>query len=84
MMTGQVETLEMKQTQLYINGSWVDGATGDRLEVINPATEEPIADVSYGTGDDARQALESAGKALPRWMKTNVYQRAEKLKELAD
>ena len=84
MTTGQAESLEMKKKQLYINGRWVDGATGDRLEVINPATEEPIVDVAYGTGDDARRALEAAGKALPRWTKTNVYQRAEKLKNLAD
>ncbi len=84
MVTAQATALEMKRSQLYINGSWVDGASGGRLDIINPATEEPIATVSYGTRDDARRALEAAGAALPIWKNTNVYERADKLRKLAD
>ena len=29
--------------QFYINGSWVAPLTSDTLDVINPATERPIA-----------------------------------------
>ncbi len=84
MATVEAPSLQMKRTQLYINGQWVDGEKGDKLDIINPATEEPIATISYGTRGDARQALEAAGKAMPGWRKTNVYQRAAKLKQLAD
>ena len=84
MTTGQIELLEMKQTQLYIDGVWSDAAGGESLEVINPATEDALATVSYGTASDARRALEAAHRALPIWRGTNVYERAAKLKNLAD
>ena len=77
-------SLEMKRTQLYINGGWVESESGDRLDVINPATEESLATVSYGGASDARRALEAAQAALPLWRQTNVYERAAKLKQLAD
>ena len=84
MATAQAEALEMKHTQLYINGEWVDGENSDRLEIISPATEETIAAVSYGTAGDTRRALEAAQAALGGWQRTNVYERAAMLKQLAD
>jgi len=84
MSVASANALEMKESQLYINGRWIDGDSGQRLDVINPATEEPIANVAYGTRADARRALEAAGAALPGWQKTNVYDRAVKLRKLAD
>lgn len=77
-------SLEMKQSKLYINGAWVDSESGGRLDVINPATEEPLATISYGGASEARSALEAAHAALPVWKQTNVYERALKLKKLAD
>ena len=70
--------------QLYINGKWVDGETDGSLDVSNPATEETVAAVAYGTRADCRRALEAAQAALPVWKATNVYERAAKLKKLAD
>jgi len=32
----------LKNYQLYIGGEWVDAESDDGLDVINPATEEPI------------------------------------------
>lgn len=83
MATLEAQELEMKQTQLFINGRWVDGENNDTVDVINPATEQPIATVAYGTRGDARRALEAAQAALPGWQNTNVYQRADKLKQIA-
>ncbi len=71
-------------TQLYIDQQWVDGERDGRLEVINPATEEPIQTVSYGTQNDARTALEAAQRALPGWKALTAYDRAAKLKRIAD
>ena len=84
MSTVVAETLEMKQTQLYINGKWTDGTDGESLDVINPATEQPIATVAYGTANDAAQALESAQAALAGWKNLSVYERSGKLKKIAD
>lgn len=77
-------TLDMKQTQLYINGKWVNGQEGETLDVINPATEDVLTAVSYGTANDARVALEAAQAALPSWKKLTVYQRSAKLKQIAE
>ena len=83
-MIATQQSLEMKRTQLYINGQWVDGENGGTCGVINPATEETIADVAYGTAGDARRALEAAQAALPGWRGSTVYDRAAKLQKIAD
>ena len=84
MAIAAADSLEMKQTQLYIDGRWVDGEKGDSLDVINPATEAPIATVAYGTAGDTRRALEAAQKALPGWQASSVYERSAKVKKIAD
>ena len=35
--------------QFYINGAWVDPLGKETLDVINPATEEPIAKIAFLT-----------------------------------
>ncbi len=70
--------------QLYIDGRWCDAADGKRLDVINPATEEVIAQVAFGTRDDCRRAIDAAARAMPAWMKLTPYDRAKVLKKTAD
>src|SRR5262249_20373854 len=59
----------VKNRQLYINGEWCDSSTGKKLGVVNPATEETIAEVSFGNRADAAKAVAAASAALPAWMK---------------
>lgn len=70
--------------QLYIDGRWQDAAGGKRLDVINPATEEAIAQVAFGGREDCRRAVEAAARALPAWMKLTPADRAKVLKKTAD
>ena len=74
----------MKNNQLYINGQWVDGETDNTYDVINPATEDTLATIAYGTRVDAKQALEAAQAAMPAWQDLTVYDRSVRLKKLAD
>ncbi len=67
-------TASMKR--MYIDGKWCDARDGRTLEVINPATEEVLAEVAYGDREDARRALEVAHRALPGWMKLTAWERA--------
>jgi betaine-aldehyde dehydrogenase len=46
--------------KLYIGGEWVAPATGDRIEVISPHTEEVIARVPEGSVADVDKAVASA------------------------
>jgi len=70
--------------QLHIDGQWRDAANGKRLAVINPATEETIAEVAFGGREDTRRALEAAHKAMPAWMKLTAWDRAKVLKKTAE
>src|SRR6266496_5199749 len=68
----------------FIGGEWVDAADGGTMEVLNPATGEPIAEVPRGTAKDVDRAVEAAKKAWPEWFETTPGERAEVLLKLAD
>ena len=70
--------------RMYIDGAWCDGASGKTIGVINPATEEVICDMAFGSRDDTRRALQAAGRALGPWMKLTPFDRAKVLKKAAD
>src|SRR5215471_2213020 len=67
-----------------VGGEWVDSASGETMEVLNPATGETIAEVPSGTADDVGRAVDAAKKALPDWLETTPGERAEALLKLAD
>jgi succinate-semialdehyde dehydrogenase/glutarate-semialdehyde dehydrogenase len=70
--------------KMFIDGKWCESAHGGTLGVINPATEEVVADVAYGTRDDAARAVQAAARAMPAWMKASPYERAKVLKKTAE
>src|SRR6476661_8598905 len=67
-----------------VGGGWVDSASGETMEVLNPATGETIAEVPRGTKEDADRAVAAAKRALPEWLETTPGERAEALLKLAD
>jgi succinate-semialdehyde dehydrogenase/glutarate-semialdehyde dehydrogenase len=66
-------------TRLLIGGQWATGRAGV-LEVINPATEDPIAEVADATPDDALDAVAAAHEALQSWAATPPRVRGECLR----
>src|SRR5215831_14363693 len=66
-------------TQLLIGGQWSAGRAG-LLPVIDPATEDPIAEVASATADDALDAVAAAHQALPAWAATPPRARGECLR----
>ncbi len=36
--------------QHFIDGQWIPGVTGEKMDVINPATQEVVARVPKGMG----------------------------------
>jgi succinate-semialdehyde dehydrogenase/glutarate-semialdehyde dehydrogenase len=70
--------------RMYIDGKWVAADSGRTLGVINPATEEVLAEVAYGSRAEVRRAIEAAQRALPEWMKLTAWDRAKVLKKTAD
>ncbi len=70
---------ELKMT---IHGEAV--ATQATLPVINPATEEVIAEVPQASKQDLDAAVAAARKAFSGWAATPIDQRGEQLTRLAD
>jgi succinate-semialdehyde dehydrogenase/glutarate-semialdehyde dehydrogenase len=66
-------------TGLLIGGEWVKGDS--TFPVLDPATEEPLAEVADGTVHDALDAVGAAHGALPAWAATAPRQRAEILRQ---
>src|ERR671934_2932108 len=54
-----------------------------RLSVLNPATEEPIAELDEAEAEDADAAVERAKRAFPAWRAVAPGDRARLLRRLA-
>ena len=50
----------MKKLAMYINGAFETGFTGQWRDVLNPATEEAIAQEPKGSGADVDRAVAAA------------------------
>ncbi len=70
----------MDHTDLYINGAWHKGASGERFDVLNPATEEVIASVASAEIADADAALDAAEAAMKQWAAQTPRHRSEVLR----
>src|SRR5437764_3467414 len=67
-----------------VGGKWVDAASGETMEVVNPATGEPVAEVPRGGVEDVDRAVAAASAALPAWLDSTPKERSELLHRLAD
>ena len=72
------------RSQFYINGEWVDPLSEDLLDVINPATEEPIGKVALGNADDVDRAVAAAVAAFDAYSQTTREERVELLQRIID
>jgi phenylacetaldehyde dehydrogenase len=50
--------------QLFINGQWVDSASGKTFETPNPATGETLASIAEGDAEDIDRAVRAARAAF--------------------
>jgi acyl-CoA reductase-like NAD-dependent aldehyde dehydrogenase len=69
--------------RLLIGGKWVDGARG-RYPVINPATEQVVAEAPEAGVEDAQAAAASARDAWEGWSRTTPADRSALLQATAD
>jgi len=72
----------LDKRKFYINGEWVDPIVANDLEVLNPATEKPVAVISMGTAADIDRAVAAARKAFVTYSRTSVEQRLALLEKL--
>jgi len=65
--------------RFYIAGQWQEPKGTDTMEVVNPATEEPVARVAMGNREDVDRAVAAARAAFDGWSQTAPEQRAQYL-----
>ena len=71
--------------QLLIGGEWRDASDGQVMPVINPATEEVIAEVAAATREDVDAAVAAAKAAFTgAWGQMPARERGRLLWKLAD
>src|SRR5574341_445710 len=63
----------------FVNGQFVNSASGDFNEVRNPATGEVVDSIPRATVAEMRQAIDAAEAAFPAWADTPPAKRAEVL-----
>ncbi|GIF07790.1 NAD-dependent succinate-semialdehyde dehydrogenase [Actinoplanes siamensis] len=69
------------ETELFIGGKWVAASSGNRFDVLDPATGDTVASVADGGEADAIAAVDAAAAAGPGWAATPPRTRGEVLRK---
>jgi succinate-semialdehyde dehydrogenase/glutarate-semialdehyde dehydrogenase len=72
------------QTRNLINGEWVGARSGRQADIVDPATDEVIAQVPVAGRDETRTAIEAAQAAFEGWSQMPPNDRGRLLRSLAD
>lgn len=74
----------MNKLPMYINGQATFGYTNETFQIINPATEEILAEVPRGTREDVYQAVSAAKTAYKSWRKIPAPDRTALLHKVSE
>ncbi len=76
----------VRDTQLFIDGQWIDATSGKTFATINPATEDVIAHVAEGDAADVDAAVQAARRAFDDgpWPRMDARERGRIMLRLAD
>ncbi len=85
-MQVQAKSQPLEQYKMYIDGQWVESASGDHFESDNPFTGQPWALIPKGGKDDVDRAVQAAHRAFVSgdWPKLTASQRGALLRKLGD
>ena len=72
------------EVQLFVDGAWTKAAAGRFLDVINPATGEPVGKVAHADKADLDRALEAADKGFKAWRKVPAFDRSKVMRKAAN
>jgi aldehyde dehydrogenase (NAD+) len=74
------------QNKMYINGEFVNAASGQTFGTYNPATEALITEVPEAGEEDVNRAVEAARNAFDHgpWSRTSGHERSKLMHRFAD
>lgn len=67
---------QLTRVKLLINGQWLDSQASQWRDVVNPATQEVLAQVPFATSDEVDRAVAAAKHAFKSWRRTPIGARA--------
>src|ERR1700741_2390924 len=75
-----------KPRKMFINGKWVESASGKTFATYNPATGEVLANIAEGDKEDIDRAVKAARAAFESgpWSKISTAERGKMMWKLAD
>ncbi|HXQ96982.1 MAG TPA: aldehyde dehydrogenase family protein, partial [Candidatus Limnocylindrales bacterium] len=78
--------IQVKPGKLFINGKWVDSASGKSFATTNPATGETLATLAEADERDAAAAVDAARRAYTGgpWAEMSAADRAKILWKIGD
>jgi len=62
--------------RMFVGGEWVLPETQTRASVVDPSTEEPVAEIALGSAGDAAAAVAAARRAFAAWSASPAQNRA--------
>jgi aldehyde dehydrogenase (NAD+) len=68
--------------KFFIDGAWVTPTGRREIDVINPATEEPIGKILLGTAEDVDAAVQAARRAFESFSQTSREERIALLERI--
>ncbi len=68
----------------FVDGQWVEPYSNATMDIVNPATEAVIAQVTMGNTQDTERAIEAASNAFPAWSQVDTETRKALLLKIAD
>ncbi len=76
----EASVVQAVSTGLFIGGEWQPASGGATFGVVDPSTEETIAEVADGSVEDGRRALDAAVAVQEQWAATPPRDRGEILR----
>ncbi|KAB2330461.1 aldehyde dehydrogenase family protein [Cytobacillus depressus] len=73
-----------KNIKHFINGEWVPSTGSKTLDVMNPASEEVMGQISAGTKEDLDKAVSAAKNVFPAFSLTTRGERIHLLNRIAE
>ncbi len=74
----------LRKARMLIGGKWVESASGEVLEVEDPAHRRPVAEIPRGGVEDVARAVNAAAEAFPAWSRMIPRERGQLLARVAD
>jgi aldehyde dehydrogenase (NAD+) len=80
------QTVGAGERRMFIDGAWVEAASGARYDVPNPATEQPVGSAPDASVDDMDRAIGAARRAFDHgpWPHASRRDRAKAIRRIAD